>query len=229
MSSLSGKEILVIDDAPEMRLIVRKVLEGDGAKVIEAESVAVGLNLAKTSIPHLIISDLIMPDETGFDLLEKCRRSEVLRAVPVLVLSGKKDAPSIYRAISLGASDYLLKPFRSTLLLQKVKKQLRSTSFRSFTFPKKERPQVFATVSAQLLMVNESGFILASPFRLGGEQDVKIKSPFLERLNISDVRTRTTTLSGRFSGPSRYTSELNFIGLSNEVAKSIRSLLKGSW
>lgn len=114
MASLKGKDILIIDDAPEARLLARKILEVDGAQVSEAGGVDTGIELARKNVPHLIIVDLEMPVRSGFEFLTLRAADPLFQAIPTLVLSGKKDRASIQRAIAFGANDYILKPFRAT-------------------------------------------------------------------------------------------------------------------
>src|SRR5690242_19224740 len=102
MSALQGKDILVVDDEADIRLLARKILEGDGAIVVDCPDIATALTSAQKKVPHLILTDLTMPGGSGFDLLAKKRQIPELQTVPVIVLSGMKDRDSVSRAIALG-------------------------------------------------------------------------------------------------------------------------------
>jgi CheY-like chemotaxis protein len=69
---------------------------------LEASTVAEGIALAKNQAPHLIISDLIMPEESGFEFLKQIRTIPSLKNTPVLVMSSADDQDSIMKAIALG-------------------------------------------------------------------------------------------------------------------------------
>src|SRR5271154_2065315 len=125
MPGLKGKKILLIDDAPDARVFARRILAGDGADVEEASTIDEGLAIVARSAPHLIITDLMLPEKTGFDLLAERANNPTLAAIPTLVLSSSNDPKSVVRAISSGAVDYVLKPLKANLLLQKARKHLR--------------------------------------------------------------------------------------------------------
>src|SRR5690349_4723385 len=103
--SMINKVAIVLDDDADIRRMVRKILETAGMKVFEAEKVSEALALAKQKAPHFFIIDLNIPDENGFQFLEKRRLDPDLRTTPVFVLSQLKDRPSVYQAMSLGATD----------------------------------------------------------------------------------------------------------------------------
>ena len=139
MGSLQGRNILIVDDARDVRILVKRILEGDGATVHEAPDADIALAVLQTRSPHLVITDLAMPGKSGFDLLDLRRSHEAWRNLPMLVLSGKNDLESVSRSIALGANDYILKPLSSTLLLQKVRRALKASSFLTHVFPADRR------------------------------------------------------------------------------------------
>jgi response regulator RpfG family c-di-GMP phosphodiesterase len=226
-STVQGKEILIIDDSYEMRLLARKVLEGDGASVLEASTVAEGIKLAQEKIPHLIILDLIIPGQTGFDWLMMKQSLPILHSIPILVLSGLNDNESVQKAVSMGVSDYLLKPFRSTILLQKVKKLIDVSTVRFVAFEKHRRPSVHLSISVHISMANETGIMLESPAKLTSESEVVVRSPLFDQVEIKEVITKTTSRPSQFTEIGKYVSELNLIGLNERAVKKLRSLVRG--
>lgn len=115
--------ILVIDDETSSLEFVTAVLENNGYHVLPANSVAEGKSLlqAASRVP-IIITDLKMPQEDGFALLEYLRDNIRLSHIPVIVLTCCTDRNIILRAVELGARDYLIKPFPAELLLARVKR-----------------------------------------------------------------------------------------------------------
>lgn len=225
-SILEGKEILVIDDSSEVRLITKKILESHGSHVTEAETVDQGIEIAQTNIPHMILLDLIMPEKNGFDWLTKKQTIPSLKAIPILVFTGLSDVQSVQKAISLGTNDYLLKPFRAPVLIQKVKKLLTTISPREFYFDPSSRPEIQSACSGKIMKLNETGFIVESNCRLGPDCELEVESPFFNHFEISNILTKTTTDSKLIS-TDRYTSELNLIGINEQTIKKIRSIIRG--
>jgi two-component system, OmpR family, KDP operon response regulator KdpE len=119
---MSGPRILVIDDEPQLRRALRRMLEGNGYDVQEAADAAKGLTEVEAFKPDVILLDLMLPDMDG---VEVCRRIRESRLTPIIILSVLGDEPSKVRALDEGADDYLTKPFGSKELLARVRVSLR--------------------------------------------------------------------------------------------------------
>jgi two-component system, OmpR family, KDP operon response regulator KdpE len=117
--------ILIIDDEPQIRKILRITLESDDYKVIEAENGKDGIIQAATSHPNLIILDLGLPDQDGFSVLQEIR---TWSSLPVMILSVRNSEEDIVKALDLGADDYLTKPFYTAELLARIRASLRRAS-----------------------------------------------------------------------------------------------------
>ncbi len=115
-------KVLVIDDEPPIRKLLRMGLATQGYEVLEAPSGKVALELLEQH-PALIILDLGLPDIQGHELLRTIRaRNE---AVPVVVLSSRGDEAGKVQALDLGADDYVTKPFGMDELLARLRAALR--------------------------------------------------------------------------------------------------------
>jgi len=105
-----GKTALVVDDYPSIRKTIKDLLVGLGLKVTEAENGLVALEAMKNSMFDVVVSDLVMPEMDGFELTEAIRGNANLRLVPIVIVSTHDDAKYVFRALHLGADDYLIKP-----------------------------------------------------------------------------------------------------------------------
>ncbi len=114
--------ILIVDQAPEMRRLVRRLIQSDGFKAMEAGDIESGLALATTRYPDAVIVDIDLPDGNGFDLITALR---VNSDVPVLVLTERAGEDDKVMALEVGADDYLVRPFGGRELLARLKAQLR--------------------------------------------------------------------------------------------------------
>ena len=110
--------VLVIDDEPQIRRIVRTALQAPGTRVIEAKDAASALDLAAAERPELIVLDLGLPDMTGVALCAALR--EWTRA-PILVLSARHSDVEKVALLDAGADDYVTKPFSTTELQARVR------------------------------------------------------------------------------------------------------------
>jgi two-component system, OmpR family, KDP operon response regulator KdpE len=120
--SAAPPRVLVVDDEPPIRKLLRMGLSAHGYQVIEATNGKNALELLEKS-PDMIILDLGLPDIQGHDLLRMIRgRNE---AVPVIVLSSRGDEAGKVQALDLGADDYVTKPFGMDELLARMRAALR--------------------------------------------------------------------------------------------------------
>ena len=104
--------ILLIDDAPDIRLLVRAVLGRTGHQILEADSGAEALAmLGSGTVPDAIILDIQMPGLDGWETLTELRERPQLVDVPVLMCSVKASPQDMSRAWALGCDGYLTKPF----------------------------------------------------------------------------------------------------------------------
>ncbi|MBI3331056.1 MAG: response regulator [Candidatus Omnitrophica bacterium] len=122
------KQILVADDDPDLRDILRSVLEPAGFAVTEAEDGARALDAIHQRPPDLLILDYMMPQATGPEVCRQLKQDMLLRHVPIIMLTGKSELQDKVDGIDAGADDYLVKPFEPAELLARVRMVLRRTS-----------------------------------------------------------------------------------------------------
>jgi len=116
-------KILVVDDEPPIRKLLRVGLGTEGFAVLDAINAREALELVKAEKPDLILLDLGLPDVAGHDLLQKWR--DELLDLPIVVLSSRTDEAGIVRALDLGADDYVTKPFGMAELVARIRVALR--------------------------------------------------------------------------------------------------------
>jgi DNA-binding response OmpR family regulator len=121
---MSRARILVVDDDPSMRDLLRGMLERAGYEVAEAEDGRSGLRDLYAAAPDLVILDINMPDLDGWATLERIRD---LSDVPVLMLTAREAELERVRGLQGGADDYVVKPFGHQELVARVQALLRRT------------------------------------------------------------------------------------------------------
>lgn len=119
---MADATILVIDDEPQIRRVVRNALEDADVRVREASSAREGLDLAASERVDLIVLDLGLPDMSG---LEVCRDVRGWTTAPILVLSARHSDTEKVALLDAGADDYMTKPFSTVELQARVRAQLR--------------------------------------------------------------------------------------------------------
>ncbi|MBD9447042.1 MULTISPECIES: response regulator transcription factor [unclassified Rhizobium] len=119
----SAVKILVVDDEPPIRKLLRVGLTAQGYEVHEAPNGVAALQAAKDDPPDLIVLDLGLPDKSGHELLQEWRDAGL--ALPIVILSSRTDETGIVKALEAGADDYLTKPFGMNELGARLRVALR--------------------------------------------------------------------------------------------------------
>jgi two-component system chemotaxis response regulator CheY len=115
--------VLVVDDAATMRRIVRSLLRELGIKnVREAENGEMAFEDLKREKVDLVVSDWAMPKMTGIELLRAIRQDESLKEIPVLMVTAESKKENIMEAVQAGVNNYIVKPFNSKTLEEKLNK-----------------------------------------------------------------------------------------------------------
>ena len=117
--------ILVVDDEPDITALVAYHLAKAGYRVVTAATGAEALRAAREERPDLVILDLMLPGVSGYDVLAEMRAREETRDVGVILLTARREEADRIRGLSLGADDYLTKPFSPQELILRVGAVLR--------------------------------------------------------------------------------------------------------
>lgn len=122
MTNSSAATVLVVDDEPSIRDIVRRYLEAEGLRVVEAADGETALRLFAEQRPNVVVLDVGLPLVDGIDVLRQVRATS---ATPVLMLSARAEEADRVIGLSVGADDYVTKPFSARELTLRVKNLLR--------------------------------------------------------------------------------------------------------
>ena len=120
-----GSLVLVVEDEREIGALMRDFLEADGFAVVNAESASTALRAIDVDTPACILLDVMLPDESGFEL---CRRIRERSDVPVLFLSARDTDADKLRGLGLGADDYIAKSATPAEVVARVKAVVRRSS-----------------------------------------------------------------------------------------------------
>jgi len=116
--------ILIADDEPTNRYIIKLALSQDGYKLIEAKNGEEAIQLAKKHTPDIILMDAMMPKMDGFEAIKKIKNDEELNKIPILMITALNSQEDKIKAFESGANDYLSKPFEPEELYLRIQKLL---------------------------------------------------------------------------------------------------------
>ena len=121
---MANQRILIADDEPDIRLVLRTRLELEGFAVIEARDGAEAVRVAQTETPDLIVLDVMMPEMDGVEVCNRLRASFNTRNIPVIMLTARAGRDDKIAGLTKGANDYITKPFDLNELTQRVRNTL---------------------------------------------------------------------------------------------------------
>ena len=125
---MDTKKILIVDDEDQIRELLRVYIENRGYEVFEVANGMHALEILKNQKVHLVILDLMLPDIQGEDLCKDIREKY---EIPVIMVTGKTDESSMVHGLSIGADDYIGKPFSPRNVMARVEAVLRRCNVES--------------------------------------------------------------------------------------------------
>ena len=124
---MTGRKILIVDDEPAIRDMLRVALEMAEFQVMEASNAREAHALITDEKPDLVLLDWMMPGTSGIELARRLKRDEVTTALPIILLTAKGEEDNKIQGLEVGADDYITKPFSPRELVARLKAVLRRT------------------------------------------------------------------------------------------------------
>src|SRR5579864_4068919 len=122
--------ILVVDDTPTNLDMVRSVLDAEGFRTLAASDGPTARDLSRTRQPDLILLDVVMPGETGFETCARLKSDPLTADIPIIFLSALDDVRSKVAGLKMGGVDYIAKPVNGEEVLARVQVHLRNREMR---------------------------------------------------------------------------------------------------
>jgi CheY-like chemotaxis protein len=120
--------ILYIDDNRDMRENGTEILELEGFEVIIAHDGLQGFNMAKERVPDVILCDIIMPIQDGYETIKQVKNDDILSKIPFIFVTASAEKSEMSKGLELGAFAYIRKPFDGEELITTVKQSLTTGS-----------------------------------------------------------------------------------------------------
>src|SRR5277367_2325905 len=129
LSPRRAPRVLVVDDNPDTMVLMRELLATRGYEVVAVASAAQAENEIRRELPDLILSDVVMPGKSGYELCREVKDNPATRLIPFVLITGLSDREDKLRGIEAGADDFLNKPIFSEELFARVKSLLKLKEF----------------------------------------------------------------------------------------------------
>lgn len=120
--------ILFVEDEPEVREMVTRVFAREGFDMLTAADAAEARQRISEMVPDLMLVDWMLPDVSGIEFVRRCRRDDLTRDIPVIMLTARAEENDRVHGLEVGADDYVTKPFSPRELAARIRAVLRRTS-----------------------------------------------------------------------------------------------------
>jgi len=149
-------QVLVIDDSPIDRLMLSSILQKEGYRTIAASDGAEGIQRARELQPDIILLDVLMPGENGFETCSRIKMDPVTNSIPVIFLSSANDKNSRISGLNGGGVDYITKPFETEEVLARLRIHLRiRLAFKALIEQQKHQLSQLTTAQQAILVQPE--------------------------------------------------------------------------
>lgn len=122
---MTQPSVLVVEDEPSQRAVLRYNLESEGFRVVTAENGEEALLLVSEELPDVVVLDWMLPQVSGIEVCRQLKTRKETRSLPIIMLSARSEEVDKIRGLETGADDYVTKPYSVLELIARVKSQLR--------------------------------------------------------------------------------------------------------
>ncbi len=147
--STASSRILLVDDNADMRDYLKRLLN-ERWQVETAANGAIALAMIQQQLPDLVLTDVMMPEVDGFQLLNTLRTDPVTRSIPIILLSARAGEEATVQGLQAGADDYLIKPFSARELMARVETQLQMSRLRQELSANRFKNEFLMTITHEL-------------------------------------------------------------------------------
>jgi len=219
------KKILVIDDLPENVFILQDRLIQEGYEVITAHDGKDGIEKAYSTLPDLILLDVMMPDISGFEVCSILVNDEKTKHIPIILVTAKSGAEDTKEGLEAGAFDYIKKPFNRIELMARVKSALKLSDANKQLLEIEKRTTYIATVITANHKIKQPLTLLSlssAAIKKELEKSPISKADILSRIKyidtaikqIDDVLTKLNSISNPIL--SEYAKDVKMIKVDDE-------------
>lgn len=219
--------ILVVDDDADIRSMAKAVLSSAKHEVSLAENAYEALNLLEKNQFDLVVSDANMPNISGFELVRRLRASPKYKGFPIALFTSRREREDIERAMSVGVSAYIIKPFDPVMFIKKIESLLSKSvadEVQEITLNQDEaQADVVINVKTQIISVSEVGLYVQTNYPLVEGDKVNLNTPFFRMtLGIQPPIMKVTAVQ-QSQRVGVWSARLIFVGAGDSTLNKIRT------
>ncbi len=227
-SSKGRNKVVVVDDEGSVLLLVRRILSHEGYDVTICATAEEALQCLELQAHDCLITDAMMPDVSGYDLVEKVRNHPVFNDLPIIMLTRKQNKEDIQKAMLAGVTDYIVKPIDEQMLLKKVKLSItrnKDSAVEGFEIPVQDMTvsEAILEISCRITHISELGLKVKSQIALKPHMWFQLKGTIMESIGIETPYMRVLECHTSSTSDGFYEVKLCFIGLREKDGTKIRA------
>ncbi len=215
-----AKSVLIVEADSTQKLLLRRLFESADWVPTLVNSLDEAMSFLKTQAPHLITIDISLPKGNPFAFIATCQADKLLRQIPIMVISANRDIEVIQRCISLGASDYCLKPIRALSLMNKLAKIAKISNLLRCTFQGAQMPIGSFSLGGKIQRISPSGFMIEAPIKFTMATPVTLASNNSNQKLVQELLFIAVPTVNTSSTPNFYTLEVQAVGAQFSLAKT---------
>jgi len=216
--------ILIVDDDPDIRVFLTRILENMGHTVFEAETTQDAFNIVLDVVPHLIFLDIKLENEYGFSLIDKIHTIDKEKQIGIIMISSLSSQKAISTASEYGVLQYIVKPIKNTTVLDAMKKceELLGLQPINYMDDKVKNPLRVSCIG-HLMKINEISLVVRSKVKFSEKEEIKVQSDYLRELGLHRAHFAIYEASYDIN-PGIYDSLIQLIGLNERALTVIRKV-----
>ena len=172
--SMTAKKILIVEDDPDIAELISHNLTRENYAVKCVVNGFDAIDAAEEYLPDLILLDIMLPDESGFEVCKTLKRNSLTENIPIVMVTAKSEDADIVTGLELGADDYIVQPFSPRVLIARVNKVLRKKAEKAVTDNETVRINnlIIDPVKHEVSVSGKRIDLTLSEFRLRGDEYV---------------------------------------------------------
>lgn len=231
----SRPNILFIDDEQAVLKLVKTILKRADYDVTTCESAEEALKIMDEQHFDLVITDAVMPNLSGFDFVRSLRAHPMYKDFPIIMLTKRRNREDVQKALSLGVTDYVVKPIDQQLLLDKVGTCLKNKKASGEIYQlalASENIEASLTVKCRVTSISETGITVLSTVPIEPRTKPEISTSLFEEIGIDQPFFRfikcdpIEDMNDRDAKASFYDVTFSFVGVQETHLRQIRSWIQ---
>ena len=224
------KSIVLVEDSREIAMIIKRTVSSYGYHVRTVPDGVKALNEIKELPPHLVLLDIMLPDIDGLDILSEIKKTNYLKHIPVVMVTSVNAKEKIVQAMNLGASDYIVKPINTEIIISKLWKLFNKVSEKEHILSVDnivdELTKTKISVDARIGALGEMNVSIKSNFIFRRDSQFNLKSRLLSEIGMDSLNVKVLHGSVIHGGQYKCQNQCLPVGTSENDLEKLRKWVK---